>query len=107
MAGTFDALNVIPRKLDALGCPLTSFAVIWGARSASYLSRIFAGQASLDNGEANEMLALIAEMEALTRAVEPLPINWSDSNRIRMTLDLCRKRKDFAAGLLALEAFRS
>lgn len=105
MAGTLDAINVIPRKLDLLGCPLNSFSVIWGARSASYLSRIFSGQDRPDrltNDEATQMLALIARMESLAEAVSPLPINWRDSNRIRMTLDLCEKRKDFAAGLLAL-----
>jgi hypothetical protein len=94
--------NEIQRRLDALGCPVASFAVVWGARSQSYLSQALRGNISLGGNEAQQLLTLLDEMEALATALSPVPIDWRSGGRIRMVLEMCRARKDFAAGFLAL-----
>jgi hypothetical protein len=102
MSATFNPENVIQRRLDALGCPVASFAVIWGARSQSYLSQALRGNVSLGGDEARQLLQILDEMEQLAKSVEPLPVDWRSGSQIKIVLELCRARRDFAAGILAL-----
>ena len=90
MPATFDAVIRIPQRLAALSCPASAFAVIYGKRSAAYLSKIFQGNARLHGDEALEMLALLDELEALRDAFPQIPIDFSNGLGIRRALELRR-----------------
>lgn len=100
MPGTFDAVNLIPQRLAALGCPVSAFAAIYGKRSQGYLSQAFRGNGPLGSEEAQEMLAIIDRMEALAATVAPIPVDFSNGARIRQVLQL--DSAYIHAGVLAL-----
>jgi len=83
---TFNPENEIPRRLRALGCSVAAFAVIYGKRSQPHLSATFRGQSSLTGSEAQEMYRLLDQMEALARALDPIPINFSNGILIKKIL---------------------
>jgi hypothetical protein len=92
----------VSQRLSLLECTAQAFAAIWGKRSASYVSAYLRGCQEMDSEDIHSMLDTLREMESLAAAVKPLPINWSRAAQVGMTLDICRARKDFAAGVLAL-----
>ena len=101
MSATLNPENEIQRRLNALHCSVMAFAIIAGLRSQSWLSQALRGNVSLGGDEAQQLLQILNEMEALQKSVE-VPIDWRSSNRIKEVLKLCRQRGDFTAGFLAL-----
>jgi hypothetical protein len=90
MPATFNPESVIPRRLDALPCSVLAFATIYGKRSQSYLAQAFRGNRQLPGNEAQEMLALLDELEALRDDFPQIPIDFSNGLGIRRALEARR-----------------
>lgn len=87
MTATFNPENEIPRRLRALGCSTIAFSHIYGKRSTAYLSAAFRGQGFLTGTESLEMYSLLDRMEALARALDPIPIDFSNGMLIKKILE--------------------
>lgn len=94
-----DNVPEIQRRLDQPRCPTSSFARIWGDKSAATLSSILSGQRPLGGGEALSILAMIEKLERLARFASPIPVDFSNAGQIKIAL---KHYMEFFPGTLGL-----
>jgi hypothetical protein len=87
MLATLSTENKIIQRLTALGCSELSFSkLVAGIVGRSTVVKAFTGRGPFFPSVADRLLERLLEMEELTLAVTPIPIDWTRTTEVSNAL---------------------